>query len=188
MSKTVSFVLSMILIFTTTANTSKARENKKHLIIEAIQQTNFDRAVLDICIANTSLCKILTDRRIYTYLRKHHKRGLYAIAFKESSFKYKIGFRNKHDRGYFQINTKIWSPKVIREKFGIPTTIWSLTHNPYIQAKVALRVWLYNTALFLKTYRKYPKNLAEYASLYHNPSKISRKYAQKIKKVIFKTR
>lgn len=165
-----------------------AEVNRKKEIIKAIKEVNFDRAVIDLCVSNKKICKVLTDERIYTYLKKHHKKALFSIAFSESSFKYKYGRFDENDRGYFQVNTKVWNPEKIKKTFGIKTTNWSLTHNIKVQTEVALRIWLYNSAIYILKKRKYPKNLAQYASLYHNPNYISKSYEKKIKKVVFKVR
>lgn len=180
-------ILTLVLILTVKVSYA-AEVNRKDEIKEEIRKLNFDSAVVDLCISNKKICRVLTDKKIYSYLKKHHKKALYSIAFNESSFRHKYGKINKHDRGYFQINTKVWNPERIKKMFGIKTTNWSLTHNIKVQTEVALRIWLYNSAVYILKNRKYPKNLAQYASLYHNPNYISKSYERKIKKIVFKVR
>jgi len=163
-------------------------KSSKELIVKEIENINFQSAVKDVCQINKEVCRVLTDKQIYPYLKKHYKKALYSIAFSESSFKYKYGTIDKNDRGYFQINTRTWSPEKIKRMFGIRTTIWSLTHNVKVQTKVALRIWLYNTAIYILSKRKFPRNLAQYACLYHNPNYISKTYERKVKKVVYKVK
>ncbi len=177
-------IFMLFLAFTLVPYATEA--NKKEEIKKAINNLEFDSAVVDICISNKKICNILTDKKIYKYLKRHYKKALYSIAFNESSFKYKYGKVNENDRGYFQINTKIWNPERINKTFGIKTTKWRITHDIKLQTKIALRIWLYNSAVYILTKRKYPKNLAQYTALYHNPNYISKKYESKIKEVIFK--
>ncbi|WP_029523514.1 hypothetical protein [Persephonella sp. KM09-Lau-8] len=172
----------LILLMLINPAISQTKESK---IREKIDKTNFDDAILDVCTGNPQLCKVVTNPKIYSFMKKNYKKALYTIAKIESGFRFKHGKRNKYDRGFFQINTKIWTPAKIEKHLGIKTTVWKITHNIQIQTEIALRIWIYNTAIYVLKNKKHPSNLTQYISLYHNPSKISLKYQKKVQKIIW---
>jgi len=177
--------VTFLILFYVCSSFTQATPDPETQIIQAVKNIDFDTAVKNICKKNKRICRILKDKNIYPYLKKHHKTALLAIAHNESSFKHKIGGKNPSDRGYFQVNTKIWSPEKIYKAFGIRTSIWRLTHDIDHQASVALHIWLYNCGMYILKRKRYPPNLPYYVALYNNPFKISKKYSSKARKFIW---
>jgi len=155
-----------------------------------IDYIDIDTAINDICrIYGKSYCRILKDNRIYSYLKQYYKPALLTIADVEGKFIYKRGFYDKYDVSVFQINLRYYSilemNRLTRYRYNI-RSINDIIENEHIAGEVALRVWLINIVIHITKYNRFPKNLPEYISLYHNPSKVKRYYKYKVNKVVWK--
>ena len=171
--------LLIIILFIFTV--SKAEKN----LNQYVKDIDFDRAIIDICIANEIYCRVLTDKRINSYLRKYYKPALMSIAHIESNFKYKQGIYDKDDISYFQINKRVWNRKLLK-KYNMNYPYWKIKHDLKVATIVALKIWLINISQYIIKTKKYPKSLPEYISLYHRVKKIDKYYKRKVRKVVYK--
>ena len=171
------------LIFEIEKNVLSDRE-KAYKIIDNI---NIENYISDVCIAYPQYCYILTDPIILGYIKKYHKAALKAIIEHESwGFRFKRGVFDEDDVCYMMVNLYYWPIKYIRRLNVDVNSEEDLINNLEICIEVGTKIWLVNVGLYIHKTRKYPRNLAEYAALYHNPLKIKRYYVRKIKKKIYK--
>lgn len=157
---------------------------QQETVEQAINKLSIDKAVNDICEVDKQSCKILRDKNIYSYLKRYYKTGLYTIAYVESKFVYTQGIYDKDDVSFFQINKRIWTIRKLWN-IGVYYTYDEIMHDVDKSSETALKIWLVNIARYVRIYKKHPRSLAEYISLYHRIDKIDKYYTKKVRKVVY---
>lgn len=131
---------------------------------------------------NTNSYKFLTSKENIRKILLNYKDMLEAIAYNESNFKYLIGFVNKNDVSYFQINigSSFWNVEKLSLLTKENVSRDKLLEDVNFSAKVALHVLIYNIGIHANYYKYNPDMLNMIAS-YHNPLKINEVYKNSAK-------
>lgn len=176
------FLLSLLLISSLFAN--KVEIYKE---IDSISLSKFEDVYVNVlkkfeAEGNSNAIKYLMERENMKTIILNYKRMLKTISYIESNFKYKIGFQNKNDVSYFQINiaSHLWNVKKLSDLTGKEVTRDKLLDNIKFSSVVALHILIYNIGIHAN-YNKYNPSIENMIAAYHNPVKVNYYYLNQAK-------
>lgn len=154
--------------------------------IETIYLNVLDKLIEE---GNIKALNYLTDRENAYTILLNYKDMLEAIAYNESNFKYLIGFKNKNDISYFQINiaNKVWNVEKLSSLTKKTVSKERLLDDIRFSAKIALHILIYNIGIHAN-YNKYNPDMYNMIASYHNPTKINHYYKNNAKDYLNKER
>ncbi len=135
--------------------------------------------VLDKLIeeGNVNALNYLTDKKNAYAILLNYKDMLEAIAYIESNFKYTIGFKNKNDISYFQINiaNHLWNLEKLSQLTKKDVSKERLLGDIKFSAETAMHILIYNIGIHAN-YHKYNPDIFNMIASYHNPIVINKLY------------
>lgn len=176
------FLLSLLLISSLFANKEKIYKE-----IDSISLDKFSEVYANVVIqleseGNMNSVKFLMNRENMRTIMSNYKEMLKTISYIESNFKYKIGFKNKNDVSYFQINiaSNIWNIDKLSVLTGKEITRDKLLEDIKLSSVVALHILIYNISIHAN-YNKYVPSLENMIAAYHNPTRVNYAYLEQAK-------
>lgn len=156
--------------------------------IDSYSQEDFNKAYTNVLSflenkqQGSKTIDIYKNQSMKSYLEKHYKDMLKAIAYTESDFRYPVGLIDKDDVSYFQINIKqgIWDIDRLEKITQLNNLSRQKLIDDYnLAGKVALHVLLYNISLYASNNNiAEPKyhDLKRFIASYNHPFKLKEYY------------